>query len=473
MNLQTIQAEKARATARLNALAAIITNENRTLSTAEVNEEIQLAAELSSLEQSERVLMEQSARSATPVTQRASGVVRNAIVPGQAPAVLTRTTQAQRNGDKFLGESWAKINMARITAAILGQEGNQVAVPQLLAQLYPGRPELSRLAAAQQRFRAAGVEGGATLSGEAGAELLATDATYTGDFIEFLYSQVVFDQLGLRDVSADITIKGQDGAFTGYWVGEKRSVPASIGSFSDVTLRPLKVAGLTYLSKDLVKRSAPDALMLFRDGVVEAIAQAVDTKFFSTDAASANVSPAGILQGITGVASVGGRVQDVYTDLAYLTGIFVTAKQRGELKLVSNKIVANQLAHLLNPMTFAQAFPTVSKDGGTINGTKYLAGENVIAGNLLLVKPSDIYKVRDTGVEVSLSTDATIEADTAPTGEGVTPTAQSASMVSMFQTEMVAIKAVRDITWAMRRSSAIVVARKTGVDYDGTASTTD
>jgi hypothetical protein len=46
-------------------------------------------------------------------------------------------------------------------------------------------------------------------------------------------------------------------------------------------------------------------------------------------------------------------------------------------------------------------------------------------------------------------------------------------MVSMFQTDMVAIRAIRDVDWKYRRAQAIVTARKTGVDYDGTQSTTD
>jgi hypothetical protein len=475
MTLAQIQAEKARATARLNALAAIITNESRTLSIAEVNEEIQLAAELSSLEQSERVLMEHDARNVAPVAQRASGVVTSVSGRPSAPAVLTRTTQAQRNGDAFEGQSWARINLAKITCAVKATRGEQVAVPQLLSQLYPQRPELAKLAHAQQRFRAAGVEGGAILSGEAGSELVNLDAGFTGDFVSYLYSKTTFDQLGFRKMPSDVRVKGQDGAFAGYFVGEKRPIPVSVGSYSNVDLARLKAAGLTYLSRDLIERSAPAAELLFRDGVVQAIAQAVDTLAFSATAASANVSPAGLLAGISGTASVGGRLQDLYTDLAYLTGIFVTAKNAdGDLTLVSNRTIANQIAHLLRADNGLPAFAgQVTMNGGTLNGLRYVTGDNVLAGNLLLIKPSDVWVIGDSGVRVELSTDATIEADTAPTGEGVTPTAQSASMVSMFQTDMVAIKAVRDINWQYRRTSTIVTARKTAVKYDGTASTTD
>jgi hypothetical protein len=475
MTLSQIQAEKARATTRLNALAAIIENENRTLSSAEVNEEIQLQAELSSLEQSERVLHEHAARNVTPVTQRASGIVASVGSRPNAPTILTKTTQAQRNGDTFPGQSWARMNLANITAAVKAVRGEQVSVPQLLSHLYPGRPELAKLAIAQQKFRAAGIEGGATLSGEAGAELLSLDAGFTGDFVSYLYSKTTFDQLGFRKMPTDVRVKGQDGVFTGYFVGEKRPVPASMGSYSSVDLKRLKAAGLTYLSKDLIERSAPAAELLFRDGVVNAISQAVDTLAFSATAASTDIAPAGLLNGISGAASVGGRIQDLFADLAYLTNIFVTAKNAdGDLTLVSNRIIANQIAHLLRSDNGLPAFAgQVTMNGGNVNGLKYVTGDNVLAGNLLLIKPSDVWVIGDSGVRVELSTSATIEADSAPTGEGVTPTAQSASMVSMFQTDMVAIKAVRDINWQYRRTSTIVTARKTAVKYDGTASTTD
>ena len=58
------------------------------------------------------------------------------------------------------------------------------------------------------------------------------------------------------------------------------------------------------------------------------------------------------------------------------------------------------------------------------------------------------------GVEVSLSMDATIEQDDSPTGDAEAPTAASATMVSMFQTENVAFKVVRPINFAKRRTHA-------------------
>ncbi len=108
------------------------------------------------------------------------------------------------------------------------------------------------------------------------------------------------------------------------------------------------------------------------------------------------------------------------------------------------------------------AFPGLSANGGTLLGDTLVAGGNVTAGSLILLKPSDIYKIGDRGVEVSLSTEAAIQMDDAPDGESDTPTPNS-NVVSMFQTESVAIKVVRPLNFAKRRASA--VAAISGADY--------
>jgi hypothetical protein len=484
MNLEQIRARRAAIALRVAALVALVADESRTLTEAELAEENALNAEDNGLAGTEAALVraaERAASAARPVAAVAvSRPAAPAARPSAGPAILKHTRE-QLNGDKFLGQTWARLGLARIRAALAFQKGTPLDMGHLLAQAYPHSPHLAQLAnitdsqrlAFRQR-RASGIEGGATTSGEQGAELLQLDADFTGDFISFLYSQTIFDRIGFRQMPVDVTVKGQDGAFTGYFVGEKKPIPASIGSFSSVTLRRFKAAGLTYLSRDLIERSAPAAEPLFVDGVTQAITQAVDSRAFSTTAASSGVASAGLLNGLSGVASVGGRLQDLYTDLLYLTGIFVSAKNFGGLKLVSDKITANQIAHLLSPLTAEPVFKNqVSADGGNLNGIPYVTGDNFPSGNLIAIKPSDVWVVGDSGVSVDLSTDATIEADTAPTGEGAGPTAQSANMVSMFQTDMVAIRAIRDIDWQYRRAQAIVTARKTAVKYDGTASTTD
>lgn len=298
----------------------------------------------------------------------------------------------------------------------------------------------------------AAVAGGGTGSGEWGAELVHIDR-YTGDFIDFLYNLTVFDRLPLREVPANVNIAGQDGAATGYWVGESKSIPVSKADFMDVNLTPLKVAALAIVSKELLRDSSPSAEKLVRDALVNASAQRVDQTFLSTTAASAGVSPAGILNGVSIGSSAGSDIEGVIADVKALYAPFITANNADSLQFVTTQSLSKALGLMQNALG-NWAFPGLSANGGTLLGDTLVAGGNVGAGDLILLKPSDIYKIGDRGVEVSLSTEAAIQMDNAPNGDTDTPTANT-SVVSMFQTDSVAIKVVRPLNFAKRRASAV------------------
>lgn len=298
----------------------------------------------------------------------------------------------------------------------------------------------------------AAVAGGGTGSGEWGAELVHIDR-WTGDFIDFLYAQTVYDRLPLREVPANINIAGQDGAATGYWVGESKSIPVTKADFTDVNLTPLKVAALAVISKELLRSSEPSAERLVRDALVNASAQRVDQTFLGAGAGVAGVSPAGILNGVVAIPSAGNDIADVHTDIKALHAPFIAANNASGLWYVTTESLAMSLGLMQNVMG-SPAFPGLTTSGGTLAMEPIVAGGNVGAGDLILLKPSDIYKIGDRGVEVSLSTEASIEMDNAPVGESDVPTA-NASVVSMFQTDSVAIKVVRPLNFAKRRASSV------------------
>jgi hypothetical protein len=300
----------------------------------------------------------------------------------------------------------------------------------------------------------ADVAGGGSGSGEWGAELVQADARFTGDFITYLYGQTVFDRLPLRSVPANVTIKGQDGAATGYFVGESKAINVSKADFSTVSLTPLKVAALAVVSNELLRDSSPSAEMLVRDALVEASTQKVDTTFLSTSAASSGVSPAGILNGLTANTSEGTTAADLRDDLAGLVGYFATQKNLGGLAIVTTPAIAIQMMLLRNALG-QREFPGMTMNGGELEGFPVYVGDNVGTGDLIMMKPSDIWKIGDSGVQVSISREATIEMNDSPSGASDTPVDMSAKRVSMFQTESTAIKVVRSINWQKRRSTAV------------------
>lgn len=475
------RARHAALTAAINSLNATREAENRTFSDEEWSQLSRMEAEQDSvartiqhLEGQERRAVAAQELEPAQQRQRLSGGAPGQARPSASPRILTATTRQMRAGDQFAGQSWMMCVRARVNAVRQQKDGTGTPMPahEIARRDYQGRPDIVALLAAEARgFRAANeIAGAGTQSGDWGKELLDTDSQFTGDFVEYLYSKTVFDQVGFRDVPGNVTIKGQDGTATGYFIGQHKAIKLSAQDYSAVTLGKLKAAAMCAASNEILDNSHPSAYRLLLDSIVEAIAQAVDTLAWSNTAASDGVAPAGLLNGVSGTASAGGSLADLYADIGTLLTPFITAKNTTGLKFVSNKTVATQIGLLLHALTGLPVFPDISEDGGTLHKKPYLTGDNVTAEQLLLVKPSEVWKIGDSGVKVSVSTDATIEMSSAPTGAGdATPAAQTQAMVSMFQNEMTALKVVRDINWAKRRSHAVQLI--TGANYDGVEAT--
>lgn len=363
--------------------------------------------------------------------------------------------------DAFKGQAFTRFLMAKAAAFVAMKEGTLLNPVDFAVRRW-GKTHPNLI----QNIRTA-VAGGGTSSGEWGAELAQSDARFTGDFIEYLYSKTLFDRLPLRPMPARVHIKGQDGAATGYWVGESKAIPVSKADFSDVELTPLKVGAIAVCSKELVADSSPSAEMWIRDSIVQASSQRVDTTFFSTSAASSGVSPAGLLNGLSALAPSGTDAAAVRADLMSLYVDFLTAKNASGLVQVMTPSMAKAISLMVNALGQTE-FPNLTSEGGTLLGDPVYTGDNVTAGDWLLMKPSDIWKIGDSGIEVSMTDQATIEQNDAPQGAGDTPTASSATLMSLWQTEQLGFKVVRRINYAKRRSGAVKVL--SNAEYGGVVS---
>lgn len=346
--------------------------------------------------------------------------------------------------DKFKGQSYVRFLKLKAMSRLTGEPISRLADYHGFTKSHP------KFA----MFVKAAVAGGGTGSGEWGAELARLDATYTGDFIEFLYGRTVFDRLPLKPVPARVRIKGQDGAFTANWVGESKAIPVSAGNYSEIDLTPLKVTAMAVISNELIEDSSPAADGLVMDGLSDAHMQKVDSTFFSAAAASAGVSPAGILNGVSALTPSGTDEAAVRADMQALAYPFVTAKMASGLMFVMNSAQGLALGSFVN--TFSQpAFPGINENGGTFMGRTALTGDNVTPGDIILLRPQDIWKIGDGGIQLSMSDTATIEMNDAPAGASDTPVAMASHAVSMFQTESTAFKLVRRINFQKRRSNAV------------------
>lgn len=92
--------------------------------------------------------------------------------------------------------------------------------------------------------------------------------------------------------------------------------------------------------------------------------------------------------------------------------------------------------------------------------SEYLAGDTA-GGIVILVNARDIWLADDGGFTIDASREASLQMLDNPTNNSATPTATT--MVSMFQTNSVAMRVERYINWAKRRASAVSVL--TGVNW--------
>jgi len=113
-------------------------------------------------------------------------------------------------------------------------------------------------------------------------------------------------------------------------------------------------------------------------------------------------------------------------------------------------------------------FPSMNINRSSASGS--LFGFPVIVSDhlsdvVVLVNASDIFLGDEGGVSVDMSREASIEMRSTGLGMDATAGTATAASVSMFQTNSVALRAERTISWKRARASA--VAYLTSVDWGG------
>jgi HK97 family phage major capsid protein/HK97 family phage prohead protease len=357
------------------------------------------------------------------------------------------------------------IPFARYLMCLVQAKGNPVAAIEVAKHRYPGMDDL-------HRFMKAAVMGG-TVADSTWAGNLVDAQTFLGDFIDFLRPLTVVGKFGtngipsLRRIPFNVNIKGQTSGGQGYWVGEAQAKPLTAYDFSNTNLTWAKVAAIAVISEELARFSNPSAEMLVRDALAASLVARIDQDFLDPDIAPvANVHPGAITNGIVALAPSGTNLAAVITDLQTIFAAFIAANN---IPTNGVWIMTNTTALALSLMTGAggdPAFPNITMTGGTLKGLPVIASQYALmpgspADNLLILcNASDIYLADDGQVSIDVSREASLEMDDAPTGASAQPVGSptaptAASLVSMWQTDSIAIKAERYINWQRRRASAV------------------
>lgn len=288
------------------------------------------------------------------------------------------------------------------------------------------------------------------------------------EFAELLRPQTIIGRIpGLRQVPFNIKIPRQTAGSSADWVGEGAPKPVSALAFDQITLGMTKLAGIVVLTEELVRASNPAAEGIVRQDLTDTIVQTMDRDFVNpAKAASAGVSPASITNGVTPVVASGTDADDVRADVKALFSKFLVANlSLAGAVWVMKETTALALAMMLNPLGQPE-FPGLQingTSGGTFFGIPVVLSENVTANpgsgspltgdgdRIILAKANEILLADDGQVMLDASNQASLQMDSAPTNPPVAATV----MVSLWQMNMVGIRAERFINWAKRRSGAV------------------
>jgi HK97 family phage prohead protease len=321
----------------------------------------------------------------------------------------------------------------------------------------------------------ANVPAGTTISGNWAANLISAESGAVADFVPFLRAQTILGRFGvggvpaLRSVPFNVPLVTQTGGGAGYWVGEGKAKPLTSFAFTRTTLPPTKVANICALTEESIRFSNPKSDMIVRDSLAAALRERLDIDFITpSKAAVAGVSPASITNGAPAIASSTGTDADsVRADIRNLYAKFASYNNPPSSGVW---IMSSNMAVTLAMMTNAlgqQEFGAMSMTGGTLSGMPVIASDYV-TNIVVLVNASDVYLADDGDIAIDTSREASLEMSDAPAHDSKTPTGAT-SLVSMFQTNTVAIRAERMISWLRRRTGS--VAYLTGVDWGGPIAT--
>ena len=349
------------------------------------------------------------------------------------------------------------IHMARYAMSLIRARGNRYEAAENAKSQWPDTPEVA------MALKAPVASGDSTTGGWA-AELYPVN--FIDEFLEMLRPSTLLGRVqGLKRVPFNVSFPSQTGGGTYQWVGEGLAKPVTRATFGTVTLGRTKAAGIIVLTDELVRHSSPSAQATVRDEMIQGMARFLDRQFIDPAFAPVGtVTPGAITNAIVGEAASGVNEAAARADLRALIARFAAANYDiGRLVLLMSESVAFTLGTMVNAVG-EQAFPGLSVNGGSILGIPVVTSNTVDLGGAQVVgihAPS-ILLADEGGLELDISREASVIMDDDPNAV-VQATGQPPVHTSMWQNNLVGLKAEHWINWGRARATA--VDRITGVAY--------
>ncbi len=452
--IAAFEAERAAKTARLEAIQDAAGDEGRTKDEAEKDEFKTLKTEIDSIDEE---LVDLRSMEKMQITK--------AVVPNGTDPVKASES---RSGVQFLKKELPKgTGFTRLAMAIAAGRGSRLEAMDYAKRWESSSPEvgmalksLGMVTPESMMAVKAAVIAGTTTDSDWAAPLVVYQ-NLASEFVELLRPETIIGKIpGLRNVPFNVSMPTQTQGSTVGWVGQGVAKPVSELKFGQLTLGMAKAAGIVVLSEELVRSSSPSAEAIVRQDLIATMAAFLDVQFIDPSVALvANVSPASITNGITPVESTGVNAAAFRADFKTLVAGMLAAGINSLSGAVWIMTETQALAFSLMQTSLGNPeFPGITMTGGTFMGLPVVASEAVPAeggspaGNrIILVLPREILLADEGGVMIDVSREASLQMDSAPDN----PATASTVMVSLWQNNLVGLRAERFINWVRRRTAAV------------------
>jgi HK97 family phage major capsid protein/HK97 family phage prohead protease len=453
-NIAAFEAKRAAQTARMNAIMEKAAEDGSTLDQAESEEydtleqgNAQIDGHLNRL----RKLEEQNKSLAKPAGSENGKDPHSVTLPGNGRVISVKSAAPPGTGFIRL-----------CIAEAYGRGDTQKAIQR--ASEYHDMPELAEIMRIGIRpmmdiVKAATPAG--TTTDSVWAAPLVTFQVLASEFIELLRPATIIGRIpNLRRVPFNIQMPAATTGTSVNWVGEGAPKAVTSMSFTTVTLRWAKAAGIVILTDELVRFSNPAAEAVVRADLIAAMAQFLDRQFVDPAVAEiVNVSPASITNGVTAIVPSGTTEAALRSDIARLMNAFMAANltTAGGVWIMTQQ-QAMRLSLIVNALG-QPSFPTITGTGGTFLGYPVIASENLPSSTgspaegfpIIFALAPEIMLADDGQTVIDASNQASVQADTAPDS----PPTASTAYISLWQMNMTGLRCERWINWKKRRATAV------------------
>jgi HK97 family phage major capsid protein len=282
-----------------------------------------------------------------------------------------------------------------------------------------------------------------------------TDATWAGplaaygtasEALQLLRGASIIGALEgkMRRVPFRTKVPRETGSGTGgAWVGEGLATPAAATAYDTLSQEAYRAGKIIVLSDELLRLGDPDAERTVRETVIAGVAAYLDGQFLTnTITLSANLRPAAITNGATAITSTGSTAAQISADLPGMLAAITTT--------------ATSLVWIMRPTTAATIAMRLAGVGTPTDLPRTLFGAPVILSanspqQVTLLDAGNILYSDTGGIDVSISNQAAIEMNDAPTN----PPVGGTIIESLWPRNLFGVRVTRWLAYLRAQTGAV------------------